>query len=123
MAVDGIHGAETTLARGIQSSISYTATVLVWTVLYAISQCIWSVRGAWMRLHRRLVQDVVFRYKRVVGGRSWLFDQEETHTKCGCVHITVAAHLLVTQMVVVELFKSNNNYCWPGQAPESGLEL
>ena len=75
-----------------------------------------------------MVQDVGFIYKRVVGGRSWLSDQEETHTKCGCVHITVAAHGTVTQMivgvvvavgvvgVVVELFKSNNNYCWRGKA-------
>ena len=57
-------------------------------------------------------------------GRSCLFDQEETHTKCGCVHITAAAHGTVAQMiVVVELFKSNNNYCWRWKAwqPESPL--
>ena len=81
--------------------ISYTTTVLVWAAQYRKSQCILNVRGAWMRLHRRLVQNVGFIYKRVVGGRSWLFDQEGTHTKCGSIHNTVAAHGTVTQMIVV----------------------
>ena len=35
---------------------------------------------AYIRLRSRLGQDVVSTHKRVVGGRPWLLDHEETHT-------------------------------------------
>ena len=38
------------------------------------------VRKAYIRLRSRLGQDVVSTHKRVVGGRPWLLDHEETHT-------------------------------------------